>query len=279
MYKNLELLFEKGTILTKEMLKELQEAAKDLPDIQYQCYPDGILAGTEILERDGSISILGGLLKYGGRIYRSPQEADLTGLISDWMDQGIIKRQGIYRLYFKPQDDRYLDGRKTQRLHALQLDVALKSAKIQGIPFADFKLAGENTVALFREGDFKDISRASFWNMTACPYACRDGVTYHPYIFEAVRRMLVGKQRKSALDYVILNQLSVTGVLGWGFIRLALQENGMEAPQYAIDEEVRAAVLRDFITAVQKEQVQLQPVPVREAPECAKLQENGRLLP
>ena len=275
MFKNLELTFKKGTVLTKEMLEELQAFPKDSLDILYDRYPDGILAGTDLTEKEAEngkniIYIKKGLIKYKDCIYRMTEDINLTEQIDQWIDQGIVEEQTSYQLVFTPKEQEFLEGRSTQILYSLQLKVFPKSEKAEGIIFAQFKLLDKGEVALFHEVDMEDISRPAYWNMTECHYACKEGVTYHPYNFEMIKRKLLSKKRRSPLDYIILNQITMTGMLSFKFMELILNDNQIKTCC-----ENRETVLRDFLAVLMKE------AEAQEESDNGKIRkkEEGRLLP
>lgn len=257
------------------MLEELQAFPKDSLDILYDIYPDGILAGTDLIEKETDngkkvICIKKGLVKYEGYIYRMSEDINLTEYINTWIAQGIIEEQTAYQLVFTPEEQESIEGRSTQILHSLQLKVFLKSEEIQGIFFAEFKMLDKGIITLFHEVDMEDISKATYWNMTKCCYSCKEGITYHPYIFKTIKRMLISKKWKNPLDYIILNQITMNGILSFNFIEMVLNDN-----QVKTDSENREAVLRDFVAALMKETE----LPTETDMVKIKEYEEGRLLP
>ncbi len=299
MFRHLDLTFERGTVLTREMLTELRAFPIDVQDIQYHMHPDGILAGTEVGVKDGKAYIKGGLIKYQGRIYRSMDEIDLSEQIEQWKRTGQIGEQSRYKLMFVPKEAERIDGRGTQVAHTLQLEVMEEQEEKAGIRFASFRLNSRNLVALYHEDDMEDITKAIFWNMIECPYACRSGITYHPYIFEALKQKLVAKRKKTGLDYMVLNQISTAGILSMELIQAILEEEevtkrqqGQTASTHLGDtcwEEMfaagvsdaggRAKVFKAFLEVMMQERT-IQPAvcepPARRKPEIKR--EEGRML-
>lgn len=277
LFKNVELTFEKGSVLTREMLEELKAFPKDILDIWYNQYPDGILAGTELAQEEDEsgnkeIYIRKGLLKYKGCIYRMEEDLNLTRCIRQWSSQGKIQEQSPYKLVFVPDERILPEGRTTRILHSMKLTACPKSMETEGILYARFKILESETVSLFHQIDVEDISRATYWNMTECPYSCLGGSTYHPYIFEIIRRKLMAKKRKSQLDYLVLNEITRSQTINMEFILMILADKQRKA-----DSSDRTYVLRHFITVLmtETESACVGEVTTREE---LKREEYGRLL-
>lgn len=64
MFKNIYPLFERKRLLKKEMLEILRDFPRDIFQILYQDYADGILAGCELETIDGSLVIHPGIICY-----------------------------------------------------------------------------------------------------------------------------------------------------------------------------------------------------------------------
>lgn len=73
--ENRKIIFEKGKILNVDMLKELQESAKDYFKIRYYSYCDGIIEGFNFRYNDsGDLTLTPGILKHDGELYISRDE-------------------------------------------------------------------------------------------------------------------------------------------------------------------------------------------------------------
>lgn len=222
MFWDMEFAFRKGTLLTKEMLQEVCDYPRDILDILYDGWPDGILAGTALEERSGSVYMKKGLLKYEGRIYRMTEDLDLTQFVSE----RLIPNDSVenYKLAFLPEEPVSIDGRDTQVRRSMRLRLLYSNGSVDGIEFAHFCLPASKKITISNKEDWKDLSRAKFWDMAECPYSCRGGTTFHPYIF----RVLWGKltQGDRPWNYCALEQLSTTGVLSMDLIRTILYHQG-----------------------------------------------------
>lgn len=277
LFKRIELTLQKGTILTQEMLGELQAFPKDILNIWYDRYPDGILTGTDLIETTddtGKIEvwISKGLIRHCGCIYRMSENINLSQCIKEWTRQGRIQEQVLYKLVFVPGKQVLLGGRNTQILYPVELTVCSQSEETEGIFYARFKMLEKGKVALFHDVDREDISKATYWNMTDCPYACRGGITYHPYIFENVKRMLSSKKRKSQLDYIILNEINRTGTVNIELIQMILKDR-----QVKICLGDRAYLLKQFMQVMMEDRKVDSEADGIEREEVDE--EEGRMLP
>ncbi len=73
--------FKSGMLLSKEMLDQL-EYQTHITEIQYHLYPDGIIYGLEIVEKQGRPFFSPGLVKFKGKYYYSPAYIDLWCLLN-----------------------------------------------------------------------------------------------------------------------------------------------------------------------------------------------------
>lgn len=65
-------IFEKGTVLTHEMLETLKEYAMDISTLNYAGYSDGILSGCEVTMSDNMICVNRGMVMFNGQLYFLP---------------------------------------------------------------------------------------------------------------------------------------------------------------------------------------------------------------
>lgn len=69
MFQNMYPVFEEKKLLTKEMLDNLRDFPRELFDLQYRGYSDGILLGCELEGYEGGLRIMPGILYYQGIPY------------------------------------------------------------------------------------------------------------------------------------------------------------------------------------------------------------------
>lgn len=78
MFQNVYPVFEAKNLLKKEMLDNLRDFPRDLFDLQYRGYSDGILTGCELEGYDGGFKIMPGILYYQGIPYYLKKPFDVS---------------------------------------------------------------------------------------------------------------------------------------------------------------------------------------------------------
>lgn len=71
-------IFEKGSVLTQEMLEALKGYAVDLGNLSYTGYSDGILSGCQVTMSGNMLYIHKGMLIYGQRLYFLSKEMNIV---------------------------------------------------------------------------------------------------------------------------------------------------------------------------------------------------------
>ncbi|MGG4144650.1 DNA and RNA helicase [Paenibacillus algorifonticola] len=69
--------FQKGRILKTEMLSNLRDYPRQMFDIQYSSYSDGIICGSEVLVGEETLTIKRGIVKHDGRLFSLEQDVEL----------------------------------------------------------------------------------------------------------------------------------------------------------------------------------------------------------
>lgn len=78
MFQNVYPVFEAKKLLKKEMLDNLRDFPRELFDLQYRGYSDGILTGCELEGYDGGLRIMPGILYYQGIPYFLEKPFDVS---------------------------------------------------------------------------------------------------------------------------------------------------------------------------------------------------------
>lgn len=76
--------FEKGRILKTAMLESLRDYPRQLADIYYRDYGDGILTGAQVEVGVDTLTIQPGLAKHGGQLYMLSEPVELAYLATGW---------------------------------------------------------------------------------------------------------------------------------------------------------------------------------------------------
>lgn len=227
MLKNKAITFRHGDILTVEQLEELYRYPREYLQILYDRYPDGILLGLDVEERENGLWITKGLAKYQGEIFLSAEDINLTEAVSD------ADKDTAYLLVFSPEESSFAQpslsaSPSSVRLRELSPRLERAGSSVEGLPFARFKLNRDGKLDLHsrldresgRKGEFKKVT---FWNMSVCPYSSRGGRTFHPYIFRMASELLGAKQRKTVMDLLILNNILTDGIVERKMLELYIQ--------------------------------------------------------
>lgn len=104
MFQNVYPIFEAKKLLKKEMLDNLRDFPRELFDLKYRGYSDGILTGCELEGYDGGLRIMPGILYYQGIPYflKKPFDASvqaegkLTYIKVRFLGKNIAARQEEY---------------------------------------------------------------------------------------------------------------------------------------------------------------------------------------
>lgn len=78
MFQNIYPVFETKKLLKKEMLDSLRDFPRELFDLQYRGYSDGILMGCELEGYEGGLKIMPGILYYQGIPYFLKRPFDIS---------------------------------------------------------------------------------------------------------------------------------------------------------------------------------------------------------
>lgn len=228
MFTAIDLTFLKGEILTKVMLDELYQFPKTVLSLQYHNFPDGILCGTAIFEEDGEIFMDKGLIKYQDTFYRMETTFPLSRFVADHFEDGRCVPQKSYKIVLIPSKN-VIDKREGQVSLTLMPEILQTSEEAKGIPIAFFNSINQ-TVKLphfspsLELKEFSKFVKTVSFSMVAVPYASQSGVTFHPYLFSKIKDSLQLKPEKTALDYMILQEIAKNKVIELEFLELIVKD-------------------------------------------------------
>lgn len=257
MFNAIDLSFTKGEILTKVMLGELYDFPKAILGIQYHNYPDGIISGTQFIQDDDEIFIDKGIVKYSNHFYRLENRFNLSEFIAN-LDE-TCKADIRYKIILVPKEIP-IDQRNGQISKELIPCVHRQSDNVDGIPLLYFKLfKGNIKIPNFDANDEEGIKNyfcsASSFSVVHIPYSGQTGTTFHPFIFEKLKEMLIVKSEKSNLDYIVLNEIIKNNIIELEFIEILVKEEiGKEEWDELCNEESqvkREKLLSYFIEKLQ----------------------------
>lgn len=138
-------VFERGTVLTQEMLETLKSYAIDLATLEYAGYEDGIISGCQVSMLGNMIYVNRGIIKYAGNIYFLPCEFKV---MANTGNQWQVLRMHVGSM---SRDTNFMIGE-------LNLEISSElSAATNKIEICRFRLQG-GAVLRNQYRDFNDLS-------------------------------------------------------------------------------------------------------------------------
>lgn len=231
MFHAIDLSFFKGEVLTKVMLDELNQFPRSILAIEYHSFPEGILCGTDIYEKDRQIFMGEGLIKYKDSLFRMETPYCLSEFVQNCMAQGQCLPQNSYKIVLVSSTE-VIDKRKGQVSTTLTPKLFLQSHNTpdaEGIPIAFFSPISGNVILprftpSLDQKEFRKFIKSGSFSMVAVPYSSQSGITFHPYIFSKIQEILQVKPDKSPLDYMILQEIIKNKMIEMGFIELLVKD-------------------------------------------------------
>ena len=180
--------FQKGRVLKSKMLENLRDYPRDLADLQFQNYSDGILAGVEVTVRGENLVISKGIVKYNGRLYMLHSDYEVAYLHS--------KKESFLKIRFAEAES---DLDFTSSTAEIILEDAVECARNE-IELARFKLKpGARLRSEFT--DFFDFATEfNTINHLHCQYAGIQHSTYNPMILRQFARELLQSKPSNPYD-------------------------------------------------------------------------------
>lgn len=210
-----EVSFLHGNILTKEMLDEIYAYPRNFVELKYNDYSDGIITGLDFVEKDGTMYLTKGFVKFKGEYYFLLENINLTNYFLD-MKKNSKRQSATYYLYLKRSEPI-----KAGSIIVRNLDLYVSEESKQDEFFSLCRFFGNesnmNLPRLNGSGEQKPfydlIDNNLYVNLIDTLYAMPGKATYHPFLFKAVAEYLEQKPNKSILDNVILMQIQNMKVL------------------------------------------------------------------
>lgn len=233
--------FQAGSILTQPMLQEMYDFPQRIADFGYHMTEYGeencILAGMDLELKDGKIYFQPGLCLMGGKLYFSSEPLCIT--LSDSTE---LKEKFYYVILQQKAGDCLL---------GVQED-ALKAADVSESDLPDVE---DNCITLLRvlrnygafilpqlkmqsKNPFEEFTSSLPCGLLDIPYGYNGKITYHPYIFKAVKTFLTQKKHKCMQDYALLLQLQNSPVVSMESVVFFINDAGIECDLPASREDI-----------------------------------------
>lgn len=182
-------IFEKKRLLKNEMLENLRDFPRELFDILYQDYSNGILSGAAIIVRSEVISISPGVLFWNGFPYVMSKEFNIgyeaTGKYSYLKVKFLNELQSTEKQEYLTQI--YLDDKPINELNEMEL----ARYKLQ----SGAKLRGGYTDFFDYDTEFDTVNRIHV------PFASLNRNTIWPEILKIFAQTIMKTPIKSPWDY------------------------------------------------------------------------------
>ena len=235
-------IFTKGRILKNEMLERLRDFPRQVADICWSPYADGVILGLDLLVDQVDITLTPGMIKYEGELLvlaeqlKVPYEAN--------------GREQILKLQFEdPYQTSDFEGRV---VHVVLED---KPTGQHEMELARFNLS-KGAYLRSDYQDFEDFKTGhNTLNIVNQPYSHLGGSTLSPAILKYFARALIGYQTENAHDiaiiYQVLNQQkSISKELLVHYIRSRISEDPQEmtsneAIHYGLSQVLKKAKLEE----------------------------------
>lgn len=202
MLTNKTLNFPHKAILTKELLQEIYKYPREFFRLIYNDYADGIICGLNyFVDGEKNLILSAGMILFDGEIYFLEENVN----ISELAEKNNLVDGTDY--FITPQKN---SQKKSPCLTENKLILNF-SEEEQTFSFGKFRFKSKNDFNLPTLSDsdepFENIFRPSTFDLFAVPFADKGESTFHPQLFELVKKFLTAKENKTPLDYSILTHL------------------------------------------------------------------------
>lgn len=227
MFTRKKIRFAPRTILTHKMLETMYDLPQEILRLQYLTFGDGIVSGLEFKEVNREIFLTEGVVKFKGEFYfSSTGEINLTKFFKE---NKPPMRGAISCFALCPSQNSKIDG--GVKTEFLELKILLKKDSPPDVlclgsfydELSDIALPDKNISAEKFWAEFTTFNRLQLLDV---PYSCRDGSTFHPYIFRAVKNILKRKENKSLTELTLLLQICQTGFATMEVLKTCIESDG-----------------------------------------------------
>ena len=212
MPRNFALTFQKGTLLTGELLSLLYREPRQTQQLLFAGYADGVVSGLRLSVEDGKLKVGPGLYLYAGSLFRQDEEQEIR------LADGEFEDGCDYAVYLKLRETRQTENITQRRL---DLEVYRQDAQppdssplfcFYGRPYLPTR--------------FQHLFERAF-RLLSFPCAAYGEATFLPLVFSLIREELTRKQDKHALDFLLINDILRYGTVPREMLRVYIREAGL----------------------------------------------------
>lgn len=208
--------FERGSILTKNMLESLYSYPKDLIDINYMDYSNGIIKGLSIVKKEDSFLLQKGILKYKNEIFVLNKDLNLEKYLKD------LKDGFRYVIYFEYVGINTVEKGIDEKVFDLKISKLSEYEKLEVekevLFLGKFTYCSKNKInfAISLESFIK--SKNDCFNNIRCKYSGYRKYTLSHDIGYLILTYLKKKENPHPLDFTIISQLTKEGTIDYDLI-------------------------------------------------------------
>lgn len=189
MFEHIYPIFEQKKVLNVEMLSNLRDYPREIFEIMYQNYSNGVLAGTDLRVRDDAIIIGSGILYWMGRPYMMRNEYRLP--------YEVTEQFAYLKVTFL--DEQHRMG---QHAYLTQIYIGAEPAKDgQELELARFRLQKGARLRTNYTGFFDYNTEFDTLIRIFMPYASVGRSTVWPEVTKTFARTLLDNGTKNSLDH------------------------------------------------------------------------------
>ena len=214
--ENITTTFNSGQVLTAKMLDSIQRFPRQHYYTSVLGDKNGILYGLNFkVSKNGDVLLSPGAVMYQGMVFSLDKEVNLDVFLREL---NIESGHKYIKLYLVQQDEVKDNG---VIRHTLSLEQ--KQNYTDGIFLGTYRF-GTNKLSLPQH--FEDIVNNKDMELQDIPYLHNQSVTFHPLIFELLKRNLLRKSNRDMYDNILLMQLCNEIAVSKDVIKVYLRAKG-----------------------------------------------------
>ncbi len=232
--------FNKGSLLTKAMLEEMEQFPKVMLELTYTDYSDGIISGIKIANNALGQSVLSkGILKHNGKYYFLTEDI----LLTPYLETLIMEKE--YVLILKDQEKVTLcEGIEEE---SLTLSVSTRE-EVSSNDFVLGSFLHTSSRHLVLADELEQVNHLSYFDVSEVKYAFKKQATFVPEYFELIKKKLMTKTGQHPMDMILLNAIFEKEVVSYEWLGYYIETVIGKKP----DMTDRKDVMRKLIEAVYK---------------------------
>lgn len=237
--------FSLGTVLTGEMLTRSYAFPRNYLNIFYKDVDNCIVAGMDLVDEGSRVVLKPGIIKYEGEMYFLNEEVSLTEIWQKVQSNNEeLSKKGnakTSKFIFVPEPEICHGNTSVKSMRLIYSRESLKGVCVGKSQVADKALNLPKTLADFR------MDR-NFMQLLEVKYYSDSGITFHPYVFQALKKELEAKSKKDIYDFQLLMVLGSNRVVGLDTLKAY-----MEAKKIGTIDSEAAGLFDGILKAVQKQ--------------------------